>query len=85
MASANVACLPEAFERPAGVHTMTARASLAVGRHADALEAVRCARRSTGTPAGRPSTTTVSAGPWDSPAVRKRSIERVGSRGARSA
>ncbi len=34
-------------------------------------------RTSSGSPAGRPSTMTVSWGPWDSPAVRKRSTGRI--------
>lgn len=45
MASETTTRLPAGLDRPAEVHTLRAKASLAVGRHAEALDAVRCARR----------------------------------------
>jgi DNA-binding NtrC family response regulator/tetratricopeptide (TPR) repeat protein len=53
MASQKTTGLLGGIERPSAVHTLRARASLAVGRHAEALEAVRCARK-TRRPAEQP-------------------------------
>jgi DNA-binding NtrC family response regulator/tetratricopeptide (TPR) repeat protein len=46
MAATKATSLLGVIEKPAAVHRLRAKASLAVGRHAEALDAVRCARRS---------------------------------------